>query len=94
MIPLIIAALLTPNPEPQDGTAKVGNATITVNVENTDFLSQCQAEWDKIQEKKNPKKKDEDKDKKHHNPEASITIKWGQKDDKPKTADDNDYIDY
>jgi len=63
---------------------KIGNARVTVDVENTDFLSQCQAEWDSIQ-KNNPKKKkrsslsdekNDDEKKDDHSPKVSASIKW------------------
>lgn len=64
---------------------KVGNAKVTVEVKNTDPLSQSNAEWDRM--KKNKEKKPEEKkksrfrddkeeEKENHNPEASISIKW------------------
>lgn len=31
---------------------KIGNAKVTVDVENTDFLSQCQAKWESKHKKK------------------------------------------
>lgn len=68
---------------------KIGNATVTIDVENTDFISQCQAEWEKRQKKNASEKKkrshfsndenDEKEDKKEdHSPKARILIEWGK----------------
>jgi hypothetical protein len=62
----------------------VGKAKVTVDVENTDFLSQCQAKWDSMQKKNEPEKKkrsrfkdDEDEEEKEdHSPRVSASIKW------------------
>ena len=67
--------------------ARIGKAKITVDVENTDFLSQCQAEWERTQKKDEPKKskssnfrKDSDDEKddkeKDHSPRARFLIEW------------------
>jgi hypothetical protein len=68
------------SPSAWQGT--LGKGKLTVDVENTDFVSQCQAKWDKIkeknkpEEKKKPRRKDDEdkKEKKDHNPRVSI--KW------------------
>jgi hypothetical protein len=68
---------------------KVGNATVTIDVENTDFISQCQAEWERREKKNASEKKkrshfsndenDEKEDKKEdHSPKARILIEWGK----------------
>jgi hypothetical protein len=56
----------------------IGKAKVTVDVENTDYLSQCQAKWDSMQKKNKPEKrksrfKDDDED---HFPRVSASIKW------------------
>ena len=67
---------------------KIGNAEVTVDVENTDFISQCQAEWESKRKKDAPKEKKEsrfgkDKDeqkeekKEDHSPRVKISAKWG-----------------
>jgi len=62
----------------------IGKADVTIDVENTDFLSQCQAKWDSMQKKNKPEKKrksrfmDNDKDeeeKEDHSPRVSASIK-------------------
>jgi hypothetical protein len=62
----------------------IGKAKVTVDVENTDFLSQCQAKWDSMQKKNKPEKKkksrfndDEDEEEKEdHSPRVTASIKW------------------
>jgi hypothetical protein len=67
---------------------KIGTAKVTVDVENTDFLSQCKAEWEKRQKKNEPKKKkrshfskdedDENEDEKEdHSPRVRFLMEWG-----------------
>jgi hypothetical protein len=77
-------------PEEKSPTAWYGNmgrAKVIVDVENTDFLSQCQAEWDNIQKKNKPEKqktpgsRDEDEEeKKNYSPRVSASIKWSTED--------------
>lgn len=69
---------------------KVGKAKVTVDVENTDILSQWQAKWEAKHKKEEPKKKkrsyfsrDDDDDegegkKDDHSPRASFLIEWGK----------------
>ncbi len=66
----------------------IGKAEVTIDVENTDFLSQCQDKWDKMQKKNKPEEKkkersnhwddedDKDEDKDDHSPHVSVSIKW------------------
>lgn len=70
------------NESPSARHAPLGKGTLTVDAENTDFLSQCEAKWDKIQEKNKPVKKkksrlkdnEDEKEKKDHSPR--VTFKW------------------
>jgi hypothetical protein len=76
------------NDSPTAQHAKIGKAKVTVDVENTDFLSQCQAKWEKMKKKKEPEKKKrsrfrDDKDeeeKEDHSPRVSASIKWSSED--------------
>lgn len=60
----------------------IGKVKVAVDVENTDFLSQCQAKWDSMREKDKPNEEKssfkDDKKKKDHTPtvSASASIKW------------------
>ena len=59
----------------------IGNAKVAVDVENTDFLSQCRAKWDNIKKKNKPEKKkkshfkDDEEEKEDHSPRVSASIK-------------------
>lgn len=62
----------------------IGKAKVTVDVENTDFLSQCQAKWEGIKKKNEPKKEkrsrfrkdDEEEEEKDYSPCVSAKIHW------------------
>jgi hypothetical protein len=63
----------------------IGKAKVTVDVENTDYLSQCQAKWDSMQKENKPEKKkksrfkdddEDDEEKEDHSPRVSASIKW------------------
>ncbi len=63
---------------------KLGAAEVTIDVENTDFISQHQAERERIRkknapekEKKSSSKKDDDDEEKDHSPHVKFSIKWG-----------------
>jgi len=63
--------------------AKIGNAEVTVDVENTDFSSQCQAKWGEMRDKReqkrsNSKKSDHAED--NHLPRAKFSIDWSTDD--------------
>jgi hypothetical protein len=56
----------------QTGRRKI---QVTCEVENTDFISQCQAEREKARKDKNPDENDKD-EKESHSPKASVKIRW------------------
>ena len=65
---------------PTAQTTRVGNVKVTADVENTDFLSQCQAEWDKKCKKREGKEKKKDEKREDHSPKVNLKIEWGTKD--------------
>lgn len=56
---------------------ETGKVEVVCSVENTDFASQCHAEWEKSQ-KKEPENKSKKK-KKSHSPKAEVKISWSSK---------------
>ncbi len=63
----------------------LGKGKLTVDVENTDFASQCQGKWGKMQgenkpeEKKKPRRKDDEDEKKKKDYNPKVSIKWSTK---------------
>lgn len=55
-----------------------GKIQVTCGVKNLDFASQCQAEWKKTREDKDPKEGSKDK-KESHAPAAEVSISWSSK---------------
>ncbi len=64
--------------------AKIGKAEVMVDVENTDFKSQCQAQWEKRRNKGEKKKrsdsKKDDETEDSHSPKVKASIKWSSED--------------
>jgi hypothetical protein len=66
----------------------LGKAKMTFEVKNTDFESQCKANWEKARKKNAPKKEEKSKSRKNreddkkesHSPKAEFSIKWSSKD--------------
>jgi hypothetical protein len=60
--------------------SQVGKVKLTIDVENTDFSSQCQAEWKKQNPKKEEKKTDTNKKKEekeeNYDPKTTIKFSW------------------
>lgn len=52
-----------------------GKIQVTCGVENVDFASQCQAEWERTKKNKDSEKNSKDK-KESHSPTANIKISW------------------
>lgn len=62
---------------------KLGTAEMTIDVENTDFVSQYKAEWERIRKKNAPEKekkfsskKDDDDEEENYSPQVKFSIKW------------------
>lgn len=57
--------------------AENGIVEISADVENTDFCSQCKAEWEKLKkEEKDDSEKKDDKKAKSYSPSSKVSIKW------------------
>jgi len=58
---------------------EIGKIEVSVETKNTDFASQCQAQWEKAKKKEDPKKggnKGNGKKQESHAPGARVSITW------------------
>ncbi|HEY2810413.1 MAG TPA: hypothetical protein VGJ00_03375 [Rhabdochlamydiaceae bacterium] len=79
-----------PMKEQPQNSYKMGNTTVTLDIRDPDFLSECQHEWDQKHKKKEKKSEEsrrrerssffDDKQKKRddRDPGFSLSIKWGE----------------
>jgi hypothetical protein len=66
-------------------TAQVGRVKFSADVQNADYLSQCQSDWEKMQKEKNPKREKSSRSRKEreeedHSPKAVFSFKWSSDD--------------